>query len=41
MVDRFISEDPINCPVKTYKIEKVIQTNTSQEVPWFDYEKIL
>ena len=29
MVDRFISEDPVNCPVVTYKIEKVMDSNNS------------
>ena len=29
LADRFISEDPINCPVLTYKIEKVISSNNS------------
>ena len=40
MVDRFISEDPISCPVLTYKIEKVINSNDSVEIVPDDYDKI-
>ena len=41
MSDRFISEDPINCPVLTYKIEKVISSLTSNEILFEYYDKVL
>jgi hypothetical protein len=40
MVERFISEDPVNCPVLTYKIENVMNKNNSMEVYSEYYDKI-
>ena len=40
MFDRFISEDNDNCPVKTYKIEKVMNSNNSIEVFSDEYDEI-